>query len=184
MYINKLWRSRLRVITALLVMQIALLGTHAAIPLKLYQGEMVSGCDSWQFPTETRKITNLFYMKDNQYEAGSHRGVDFDATQDETLFAPFAGKISASGKVSGTPYVTIDHDGLKSTFQPAKLLSSIKKGDEVEKGQEFATVDFIGDTAPSHCTEESCIHWGVRNESDTYFNPLAFTNCCPIVLRE
>jgi murein DD-endopeptidase MepM/ murein hydrolase activator NlpD len=184
MCINKLWRARLRAIAILLIIQIAVFGAYVAVPLKLHEGELVSGCDSWQFPTETRKITELFYMKDNQYEAGSHRGIDLDAAQDDELFAPFAGTISASGKVSGTPYVTIDHSGLKSTFQPAKLMSSIKKGDELTKGQEFATVDFAGDTAPSHCTEESCVHWGVRDESDTYFNPLAFTNCCPIVLLE
>ncbi|KUM40487.1 M23 family metallopeptidase [Arthrobacter sp. EpRS71] len=121
----------------------------------------------WGWPLSPKpSVLRTFDPPDKPWLSG-HRGVDLGPTPDGApVTAPSDGVVTFAGVVVDRPVLTIDQgDGLKSSFEP--VTSGLKAGDTVRKGQ------VIGTTEPGHCSNATCLHWGVRRGED-YVNPLGF----------
>lgn len=116
--------------------------------------------------TELRlQIVRDIDIPDQKWDAG-HRGVDLKAGP--SLYAPAAGIVTFCGQVVNREVLTIKHlNGLKTTLEPVTCTLSV--GTEVVKGEQVATLA----TTPEHCAEVSCIHWGLKLESE-YLNPMDY----------
>ncbi|MEE0941073.1 MAG: M23 family metallopeptidase [Bifidobacteriaceae bacterium] len=105
-----------------------------------------------------------------------HRGVDLETKPGTAIYAPCDGIVSFAGKVAGKDVMSIKHQGMTSTFEPA--LTTLKPGDEVTAGQQIATADGMSD----HCAD-SCLHWGVKTGEKTYINPVSLVKFRHITLK-
>lgn len=129
----------------------------------------------WSWPLSPKPaVLRAFDPPDRPWLSG-HRGVDLQATADGVpVTAPESGIVSFVGVVVDRPVITIDHGGLKSSFEPVE--STLATGTPVSKG------DAIGTVAAGHCAGIPCLHWGVRRGED-YVNPLSFvTDLRPSIL--
>lgn len=139
----------------------------------------------WGWPLQPRpEVLQRFDPPERPWLPG-HRGVDLAAAQNQPVLAPTAGVVSYSGWLVDRYVLTIDHGGLRSSFEPVR--SELAVNDPVEKGQAIGLVQTGRDntaeppepppaeTAAKHCssTGSGCLHWGVRREK-TYLNPLLF----------
>lgn len=94
-----------------------------------------------------------------------HRGVDLDAPEGGTVVSAGAGTVVFAGKVADKDVVSIDHGGLRTTYEPVR--PSVSAGDKVKAG------DPIGVLEAGHCVPASCLHWGARIGKDRYIDPLS-----------
>ena len=94
-----------------------------------------------------------------------HRGVDLDAPEGATVVSAGAGTVVFAGKVADKDVVSIDHGGLRTTYEPVR--PSVAAGDKVKAG------DPIGVLEAGHCLPASCLHWGARIGKDRYIAPLS-----------
>ena len=94
-----------------------------------------------------------------------HRGVDLDAPEGGTVVSAGAGTVVFAGKVADKDVVSIDHGGLRTTYEP--VIPSVSAGDKVKAG------DPIGVLEAGHCVPASCLHWGARIGKDRYIDPLS-----------
>lgn len=98
--------------------------------------------------------------------------MDFAAPTGVQGRAPAAGIVSFSGKVVDRQVLSIDHGaGYLSSFEPAE--TELVVGDAVDAGESIAELGTYDDGS-SHCSAQSCLHWGVRLHGD-YINPLLLT---------
>ena len=104
-----------------------------------------------------------------------HRGVDLAAAEGDALLAPADGTVSFAGTVAGKQVVSLRHDGLTLTFEPA--VTSRGVGARVSRGDAFAEVGERSD----HC-DGACVHWGVRR-ADDYLDPEPMTAKRRIALK-
>lgn len=150
-FLSALWLA-----LALVAVATALPGLAQAAPLP-----------RWDNPAGGQvEVLRKFDKPAQKWQAG-HRGVDLSMTTDE-IRAPADGVVSFSGKVVDRTVITLEHtDGRKSSFEP--VIDPLPVGSRVKAGQVIAHLD----PAIEHCPQ-SCIHWGVRDESDGYLNPLLF----------
>lgn len=121
---------------------------------------------NWSWPLSPEPaVLRAFDPPDKPWLSG-HRGVDLKATASATpVTSPEAGTVTFAGVVVDRPVITIDHGGVKSSFEPVE--SSLAVGTAVSKG------DVIGTVLPGHCGDIPCLHWGVRR-GEEYLNPLSF----------
>ena len=126
-------------------------------------------------PSEYQKITTSAELRkqivldanipDQNWDAG-HRGVDLKA--DLRLYAPEAGIITFCGQVVDREVLTIKHPGgLKTTLEP--VTCTLAAGTQVAKGEEVGNLA----ATPEHCAELSCVHWGLKQESE-YLDPIDY----------
>lgn len=124
------------------------------------------------WPIEPPAITRPFDPPDAPYGAG-HRGIDLAAGPGAVVRALLPGRVAFIGQVAGTPVVTVDHGGWRSTYQPVQA--------EVAVGQTVRAGEVIGHTAPTggHCAGQ-CLHLGVI-VADAYRDPLAVLMGPPVL---
>lgn len=104
-----------------------------------------------------------------------HRGVDLAATEDAEVRAAGPGTVTYAGPLAGRGVVSIDHGGLRTTYEPVD--PSVRQGDTVGPGQPIGTLEAAG----SHCAPAACLHWGAR-EGEHYTDPLALVGAGPVRL--
>ena len=93
-----------------------------------------------------------------------HRGVDLDIAIGAPIAAAGSGTVHFAGTVTGTPTISINHDGgLRTTYQP--VFARVSAGDHVIAGE------IIGTLAPP-INGKPGLHWGARTGPKTYINPL------------
>lgn len=92
-----------------------------------------------------------------------HRGVDLAASRGDPVLAAATGTVHFAGRVGGKPVVSIDHGGLRTTYEPVQPM--VLKGQRVAMGQLIGRVSTGG-----HCADR-CLHWGLRDGA-AYLNPL------------
>lgn len=94
-----------------------------------------------------------------------HRGVDLAGDPGQRVPAAAAGTVAFVGIIDAVPIVSIDHGGVRTTYQPVRAL--------VDAGQAVEMGDIIGELEAGHpgCPAEACLHWGLK-EGDTYLDPL------------
>lgn len=123
------------------------------------------GCyGAWQWPV-TGAMLREFSGPPQPWLAG-HRGVDIAVRPGAALIAPASGMLRFAGMVAGKNVVSLDHDGVVSTFEPA--VSTLPVGAPVRMGQQFAVVQGQSD----HCAD-SCVHWGVMLGKGAYLDPVS-----------
>lgn len=93
-----------------------------------------------------------------------HRGVDLTAAAGSEVRSPAAGTVSFAGTVVDRPVVSIDHGGLRTTYEP--VLARVARGQSVAPGD---VIGVIGDGG--HCSGR-CLHWGAIVD-ERYLDPLA-----------
>jgi murein DD-endopeptidase MepM/ murein hydrolase activator NlpD len=110
----------------------------------------------------TPVVVRGFDAPDHDYGRG-HRGVDLAARDGEPVLAVAAGTVAFAGFVGGRGVVSIEHEDLRTTYEP--VAPSVTAGHRVELGQPIGRVSGGG-----HCAAR-CLHWGVRLGT-TYLDPL------------
>lgn len=93
-----------------------------------------------------------------------HRGVDLAATAGDVVRAPADGVVTFAGRVVDRGVVTIDHGGIRTTYEPVD--PAVTTGATLTAG---TTIGRVGEGA--HCSQR-CLHWGALLGSD-YIDPLA-----------
>ena len=95
-----------------------------------------------------------------------HRGVDLVGSTGAAVRSVLPGRVVFAGSVAGTPLVSVDHQGLRVTYQP--LVPAVAAGDTVAAGQPLGTL------VAGHpgCTARACLHLGLRVGASTYLDPL------------
>lgn len=114
-------------------------------------------------PIAGGRIIHTFDAPEKPWLTG-HRGIDIQTHVGDSIRAPANGTISFAGNVGGKDVVSIRHEEVTLTFEPAKTLMHV--GTQVMQGQDFAIVHGISD----HC-EHSCLHWGIKRSQREYVDP-------------
>jgi murein DD-endopeptidase MepM/ murein hydrolase activator NlpD len=125
---------------------------------------------SWRWPVRspsggTPAVAQRFRVGPHRWSPG-HRGVDLAAATGATVQAAADGVVAFAGSVAGTAVVVVAHDGgIRTTYQPVTPL--VRRGQRVRGGASLGTLQ----TAPSHCRDGPCLHWGALRDR-TYLDPL------------
>ncbi|MDY5585241.1 MAG: M23 family metallopeptidase [Arcanobacterium sp.] len=116
-------------------------------------------------PVTNCEVSKPFIIGENNWNPG-HRGVDLKAMPGAEIRSPESGTVFYVGKIANRTVLSIEHpDGKRSTFEP--ISTTLEKGQQVQRGES------IGTLLPFHCAPFSCLHWGVKTDSNTYLNPLS-----------
>ncbi|MFT4147391.1 MAG: M23 family metallopeptidase [Micrococcaceae bacterium] len=122
---------------------------------------------NWRSPTGKVQLKRPFAPGKFNWNAG-HRGVDLGGHRGQNIVSPADGEVFFVGNIAGKKTLSIKHTAhLRSTFEP--VISPLKKGDMVKKGQ------VIGTLLADHEACPECLHWGVKT-GERYLNPLLFLN--------
>ena len=136
-----------------LVPIIALLSVLVAVPAEAAR---------WRAPLDgTLRVSTPFAPGTANWDPG-HRGVDLAATAGSWVLAAGAGRVVYAGDLAGRGVVSIDHGGLRTTYEPVDSIVSV--GEQVFAGEVIGQIA----TAGGHCR---CLHWGLKRGS-SYFDPM------------
>lgn len=86
------------------------------------------------------------------------------ATAGADVRSPAAGVVSFAGVVVDRPVVSVDHGGIRTTYEP--VTARVERGQQVTAGQVLGIVADGG-----HCSQR-CVHWGAIVD-ERYVDPLA-----------
>lgn len=121
---------------------------------------------NWSWPLSPEPAVLRAFDPPAKPWLSGHRGVDLQSGANAAqVMSPEAGTVTFVGVVVDRPVITIDHGGIKSSFEPVE--STLTAGTAVSKG------DVIGTVLTGHCGVTPCLHWGVRR-GEEYLNPLSF----------
>ncbi|MET0928524.1 MAG: M23 family metallopeptidase [Aeromicrobium sp.] len=134
-----------------------------AVVLALLPSAGAAAPGGWSWPLDEHDVGRRFDPPADRYGAG-HRGVDLEADVGDVVRAVAAGRVTFAGQVGGTPVVTIDHGGERSTYQPVD--ATVRVGDAVTARQAIGTL--LG--THSHCAG-ACLHLG-RVAGEDYLDPM------------
>ena len=126
---------------------------------------------SWQLPfTGPHRLVRPYLQPNSDYSAG-HRGVDYEISKDEPLFAPADGVITVAQWIVDRPVLTLRHGmTLVSELEPA--CATVEVGQIVLKGERIGTACAPNSEYMSHCPDVSCLHFSLRI-AGKYLSPLA-----------
>ena len=117
-------------------------------------------------------VVHEYRQSETPYTAG-HRGIDYEATLGQAVFAPADGQVHFVGKVVNRQLISLDHgQELLSAFEP--VCSQLTEGDSVVSGQLIGEVCEGQATYDPHCQPSICLHFSVRKNGE-YLSPLWFT---------
>lgn len=124
----------------------------------------------WNWPVPAPHALARQYLAPATPYGPGHRGIDIASTAVE-IRAPADGVVHFAGVVVDRPVLSIDHTGgLLSSYEP--LTTTLVAGDPVRRG------DVIGTLLPGHCSQQLCLHFGVRLDGE-YVNPLLLLGGVP-----
>jgi murein DD-endopeptidase MepM/ murein hydrolase activator NlpD len=140
---------------------------------------------SWQMPAPSlgaektmdsplvgSSVVREYRQSETPYSAG-HRGIDYEATLGQAVFAPADGKVHFVGEVVNRHLISLDHgQELLSAFEP--VCSQLNEGDSVVSGQLIGEVCEGDASYDPHCQQSICVHSSVRKIGE-YLSPLWFT---------
>lgn len=125
----------------------------------------VASSDHWTWPLDPRPtVARTFDAPDTDYSSG-HRGVDLLGEPGAWIRAVDDGVVAFVGTIAGVGVITIDHGGVKSTYQPVSATAAV--GDSVRAGDPIGRLLLAG----THCGLDACLHLG-RKVGDAYLDPL------------
>lgn len=140
---------------------------------------------SWQLPAPSlgaenemssplvgSEIIREYRQSETPYSAG-HRGIDYEATLGQAVFAPADGQVHFVGKVVDRQLISLDHgQQLLSAFEP--VCSQLTEGEFVDSGELIGEVCEGQASYEVHCESTICLHFSVRKNGE-YLSPLWFT---------
>ncbi len=118
----------------------------------------------WRPPVSAPVVARRFVPPAAPWLSG-HRGIDLQAQAGTPVLAPAQGVVSFVGSVAGRGVVTLDHGGLRTSYEPIDAV--VVPGQQVEVGSVIGTVG----TGSGHCGSGRCLHLGVRRGTE-YLDPL------------
>jgi Peptidase family M23 len=126
----------------------------------------------WRWPLEGRpEPVRRFDPPGSRWGPG-HRGVDLLGTRGQQVRAAGAGRVTYAGLLAGRGVVTVNHGGLRTTYEPLEV--SVRVGASVRAGEPIGKLT----TVQSHCAPRVCLHWGlIRGER--YLDPLSLLDPGP-----
>ena len=117
-------------------------------------------------------MVRQYRQSETPYSAG-HRGIDYEATLSQAVFAPADGKVHFVGKVVNRELISIDHgQEILSAFEP--VCSPLTEGESVVSGQLIGEVCEGDGSYDPHCQPNICLHFSIR-KNEEYLSPLWFT---------
>ncbi len=135
-------RARLLVALVILVMPSAL--PHDTDP-------------TWSWPLDPRpEVVRAYEAPPHAYAAG-HRGIDLAGKAGAPVRSVDDGVVAFAGAVAGVEAVSVDHDGVRSTYLP--VAASVRQGSPVVRGQVLGSLLIAG----GHCFPAVCLHLGRRH---------------------
>lgn len=138
----------------------------------LFPTPSVGDQPDWIPPVVGSETINSYLAPDKPFGSG-HRGVDYEASLGQGVFAPASGTVSFVGKVVDRQVLSLSHDGnLVSSYEPA--CSSLAVGQQVATGDLIAEVCEPEQNYVPHCTNTQCMHFSVRKNGE-YLSPHWFT---------
>ena len=150
-----------------------LLGVPALALPALAQEQPVLEVSSlvWRVPLEPPvQLIEHFRQPSSDYSAG-HRGVDYQVSLGQSVFAPADGTVWFVGRVVNRNIISLKHgSSILTEFEP--VCSTLLAGEPVAIGQ---VIGEVCDPAPSyrqHCDALRCMHFSLRHEG-RYLSPLA-----------
>jgi len=117
----------------------------------------------WTPPVAPVRVVAEFDPPVHRWLPG-HRGIDLRTTPGTKVRAAGAGRVTFASSLAGRGVVTIDHGGLRTTYEPVDPL--VARGDAVGLGGIIGTVG----TGTGHCGSGRCLHLGLRRGSE-YLDP-------------
>ena len=127
---------------------------------------------SWLPPVVGSDLVNSYLAPDGPYGSG-HRGVDYEVSLGQGVFAPADATVSFVGKVVDRHVLSLSHSGnLVSSYEP--VCSSLAVGQQVTAGELIAEVCEPEQDYVPHCVTTLCLHFSVRKNGE-YLSPLWFT---------
>lgn len=108
-------------------------------------------------------VTRGFDPPDQVWGSG-HRGIDLGGEVGSAVVAAAAGRVSWVGVIDSVPMVSVDHGGVRTTYQPVSA--------EVAVGQAVSGGETIGTLLGGH-GDGSSLHLGLK-AGDAYLDPLAW----------
>ena len=151
----------------------------------LQLGSFLAVALAWQIPTPSygdllqisapvvgASVVQHFRQSVTPYSAG-HRGVDYEVSLAQGVFAPADGTVHFVGKVVNRQLISLAHDQqLLSSFEP--VCSTLTADEPVIKGQLIGEVCEGDKTYQPHCQNKICLHFSIRKNGE-YLSPLWFT---------
>jgi murein DD-endopeptidase MepM/ murein hydrolase activator NlpD len=120
-------------------------------------------------------IVRGYEQPSNPYASG-HRGIDIGAPVGTPVKAAAPGVVHFAGKVAGSLFVSIDHDGgLQTTYSWVSEIDT-KKGATVQKGDVIA----LSGTGHPGSTEPTHLHFGVKKDGE-YVDPMLYLGAIDVV---
>ena len=127
---------------------------------------------TWSSPVIGSGLVNSYLAPDTAYGSG-HRGVDYQVTLGQGVFAPADATVSFVGKVVDRQVLSLSHQGqVVSSYEP--VCSSLVVGQEVAAGDLVAEVCEAEQDYVQHCLDILCLHFSTRKNGE-YLSPLWFT---------
>jgi murein DD-endopeptidase MepM/ murein hydrolase activator NlpD len=126
---------------------------------------------AWQLPLAAPiELINQYRQPNSDYSAG-HRGVDYQVSLGQAIFAPADGVVYFAGLVVNRSLISIKHGSAISTeFEPACAV--VGAGQAVQRGQIVAKVCDGKPNYRQHCFAMRCLHFAMKIEGK-YLSPLA-----------
>ena len=118
----------------------------------------------WRRPVAPFEVLAAFAAPERRWLPG-HRGIDLGASVGQAVRASGDGRVVFAGPIAGRDVVSIDHGGLRTTYEPVD--PGVHTGDVVRAGDRIGTVS----TGTGHCGSGSCLHMGLRRGRE-YLDPL------------
>jgi len=127
---------------------------------------------AWSSPVIGSGLVNSYRSPETSYGSG-HRGVDYQVTLGQGVFAPADATVSFVGNVVNRQVLSLSHQGkVVSSYEP--VCSSLVVGQEVAAGDLVAEVCEASQDYAQHCLEILCLHFSTRQDGE-YLSPLWFT---------
>lgn len=123
---------------------------------------------SWSWPVAGPHTISRNYSAPTHVYSPGHRGIDVRAELGSEILAPADGVVRFVGWVVDRSVLSIDHEGVISTFEPVDAV--VKKGERVSRGQVIGIL-----SSGPHCT---CLHMGAR-QGNSYLSPMALLGSVP-----
>ena len=128
--------------------------------------------DSWQVPLAgSIALVRPYLQPSSGYSAG-HRGVDYQVSLGQSVYAAAAGTVVHAGKLAARSLVSLKH-GAEIVSEVEPVCTSLKEGDQVSAGQQIGVVCQPETNYVQHCAKVRCLHFSVRSHGQ-YLSPLAF----------
>ncbi|WP_262848973.1 peptidoglycan DD-metalloendopeptidase family protein [Mumia quercus] len=136
-----------------------------AVLLVAFGSALPRDADSrWAWPLEPRPdVVRTYEQPPTPYAAG-HRGLDLAGRPGSPVRAVDDGVVTFAGSVGGVRSVSVDHGGVRSTYQPVD--ADVRRGARVARGEVLGSLLVAG----GHCYPAACLHLG-RRHGEAYADP-------------